>query len=374
MTTHCVIRFHNNPQGIYYAGQTLAGSAELRLAKPKKLREFVVTIAGLAEVSWTEKESDDKTTTYRGSEQLLEVVRVLIRPKGSDTIEIPAGTHVYKFECALPATLPTSFEEYHGHIRYTVTATIVRPWKFNQSSKAAFTVLKPLDLNVAPEAVRQPARVEFIKRFCCWPCSSGPLQIAVGTPIAGYVPGQVINVTILLDNKSSVAVNSLLTKLVRIVTYISSCGRTNGDTKSIASVESMVTDDRTSRYQQHLVVPSVAPNIDCSVLKVTYELVVTIKVGCCRINPRLTIPLTIGTVPIVAAPVAMPDVQETPSYGTFGPIFGPLAPVEYEEAVDPPTYAEAMNTSSVNVNDQANAIGFQSYVPRYPVYKFEGKH
>ncbi|KAL1374122.1 hypothetical protein pipiens_004991 [Culex pipiens pipiens] len=368
--THCEIKFHNNSLGIYYAGQTLAGSAELRLEKSKKLKEFILTISGIAEISWTEKDGDGKESSYSGTEQLLEAVHVLIKPKGSesDTIEIPAGIHVYNFECALPSTLPTSFEGYHGHIRYTVSATIVRPWKFNQTSKAAFTVLQALDLNLGPELLRQPSKAEFSKRFCCWPCSSGPLHVTVRTPIAGYVPGQIIHVMVLLDNASSVTVNCLVTSLVRIVTYISSCGRTNVDTKSIASVENVVTDDRTDRFSQHMVVPSIAPNISCSVLNVSYELLVTIKVGCCRISPRLRIPLTIGTVPIVAAPTTVPTAEETANYGTFGAIFGPSAPVA--DSVDPPTYAEAISTTSVNVNDHANAIGVQSYVPRYPVYKF----
>lgn len=38
----------------------------------------------------------------------------------------------------------------------------------------------------------------------------------------------------------------------------------------------------------------------------------------------------------------------------------------------PPTFEEAMNATSINVNDDANAIGSQAYVPRYPVYKFGG--
>lgn len=45
--THCEIKFHNNSLGIYYAGQTLAGSAELRLEKLKKLKGLYNVIIDL---------------------------------------------------------------------------------------------------------------------------------------------------------------------------------------------------------------------------------------------------------------------------------------------------------------------------------------
>lgn len=49
------------------------------------------------------------------------------------------------------------FEGGYGYIRYTIKVTFERPWKFNQSSKMAFTVLSPLHLNRDPML-----RVRFI--------------------------------------------------------------------------------------------------------------------------------------------------------------------------------------------------------------------
>lgn len=62
-------------------------------------------------------------------------------------IEIQAGEHKFPFTCSLPPNLPSSFESDFGHVRYTVKATLDRPWKFDQDVKSPFTVISPFDLN-----------------------------------------------------------------------------------------------------------------------------------------------------------------------------------------------------------------------------------
>jgi sporulation-control protein spo0M len=68
-----------------------------------------------------------------------------------DTEVLPSGEHSFQFSMILPYNLPSSFEGQYGHVRYTVKATLDRPWKFDHEVKAAFTVLSHLDLNLDPQ-------------------------------------------------------------------------------------------------------------------------------------------------------------------------------------------------------------------------------
>lgn len=47
---NCVIKFDNNPQGIYYSGQTLSGLVELENEKTRNIRGLSLRIEGFAKV------------------------------------------------------------------------------------------------------------------------------------------------------------------------------------------------------------------------------------------------------------------------------------------------------------------------------------
>ena len=82
---------------------------------------------------------------------LLLYVHVHVLP-GSGGTDHPAGEHSYPFCLLLGASLPSSFEGRRGYVRYFCKASINRPWKFDEHTKRAFTVIHPLDLNMVPTA------------------------------------------------------------------------------------------------------------------------------------------------------------------------------------------------------------------------------
>lgn len=352
MAPHCEIRFDANPQGVYHGGQTLSGSVELRLDKPKLVNGFRLVISGCAEVRWSERKNKDRRVTYSGKEELLRAHTYLI-PENNGNTEIPAGVHIYNFASPIPTQVPTSFEGKHGKIRYTVRAILDRPWKFDQTSTVAFTVLKPLNLNDHLLTLKERRKEKLTKTFCCWPCTSSPLNIIVRVPMTGYVPGQKIPITVELNNTSSVSVLGINSKLKRKVSYISQLPRakTRVVDETLARVWTTVNDDESTQYTQELEIPSVVPTGQCSVLVIDYMLHVKIHVSGCHINPKINIPITIGTIPFMPSPSGAGWINALPS---------PTAPESPGiDEILPPSYEEAMNGMAVNVNDdEPNATGY----------------
>lgn len=95
-----------------------------------------------------ERDEDEELT---GHEEYFENHYYLVGSKNGSEINLEAGEQMYPFTCVLPQNLPSSFEGEFGHVRYTIKVVLDRPWKFDQETKMAFTVISPLDLNRDPD-------------------------------------------------------------------------------------------------------------------------------------------------------------------------------------------------------------------------------
>lgn len=109
-----------------------------------------------------ERDEDEELT---GHEEYFENHYYLLGSKNGSEITLPPGEHLYPFTCVLPQNLPSSFEGEFGHIRYTIKVVLDRPWKFDQETKMAFTVITPLDLNRDPD---MKVCLLFFKSFGVW--------------------------------------------------------------------------------------------------------------------------------------------------------------------------------------------------------------
>ncbi|XP_053679456.1 arrestin domain-containing protein 2-like [Anopheles nili] len=400
MGVQCDIRFTNSTHGTFLSGQRLTGNVQLKLTEPKKFNEISLRIVGYTNVQWSQKRGQGRrrrTVYFSAKRDHLSSVKVLVpSQQGGTTTELPAGEHVYEFACDLPANLPTSFEGSYGQCRYTAQVVMDRPWKFNLTYKVGFTVIKPLDLNTVSPAIRMPARMEDARVFCCGLWRTKPLFVRVTVPCTGYVPGQAIPLTIDLNNQSSRMIEGVNMKLLQEVTYNVEFPekKTRQEVHTVVKhIGEGVAGETQRKYEQRLVVPTVAPTCaGLNLINVSYRLHMTVRVEGCGMDPVLEIPLTIGTIPLLSyQPPSNPAGAVASTSGNVGFSFGTVQDqlptsstgtertggIEREgtlppEYLPPPTYEEAMNAAAVVITDDSdtNAIGTKPYVPLYPSYNF----
>ncbi|XP_075210392.1 arrestin domain-containing protein 3-like [Lycorma delicatula] len=333
----------DSPTNAYYAGTNVTGKVNLTLDSVKKARSLSIKFEGKAEVQWTVQEdvrqndgqNRSENTTYTGSEEYYSFKYNLVGG-GNSEIELPAGTHTYNFTASLPPTLPSSFEGEHGKVRYTATATLDRPWKFDQHTTAVFNVVSPIDLNYNLKA-KEPVKQELEKSFCCCWCKSGPLQLVIAMPYAGFVPGQSIPLTIEVDNASNVEVSNVIVELNKILKWKAR------EPKTLEKMESVelskltlegVEANGSKSWTQMLPIPNMPPlNLDqCTIINCNFILKVTAAVGGCHSNLSGEVPVFIGTVPIYQPSVGQQQPSPIPVPPTAPEAPPPTAPIGF--AVD----------------------------------------
>ncbi|XP_072938001.1 arrestin domain-containing protein 17 [Epargyreus clarus] len=333
----------DNQLNTYYAGQTVNGRIEYVFDSPKKVRGIHVKFKGEAHTEWSEskeeQDSEGKTqstdTLHTGNEEYFQISYYLLGSSSGNEIEIPAGKQVYNFTCALPPVLPSSFEGKYGYVRYTVKVTLDRPWKFDQETKMAFTVINALDLNLNP-SYREPIHIQMEKTFCCFCCASPPLSVDVRAPVSGYCPGQVIPFTIDIENKSNVDVELIKIFLRKVVNYraTSPSTVTKKEKEIVLTVQQgPAAGGTTKHWNLSMEVPPIPPSnlVNCNIIDLDYDIKVQCVVSGMHMGMKDRKYVNIGTVPLMGlpgqvAPSAPPSKPTTPSQPAVLPV-GPGQPV-----------------------------------------------
>lgn len=220
----------------------------------------------------------------------------------------------------LPHQLPTSFESKYGYIRYQIKVELERPWKFDLKFCFAFTVIKILNLNYESPGLRNKLKNETTKTFFLG-FSSKALFVSAEIPISGFVAGQTIPVSINIRNDSNVDVEETKVSLIKIIHYNSQTPKrkTKERIESAAEVRNVgVKAKSKGNIEVHLSLPAVPPtNIaSCQVIQVSYVISVVAMVGGLHRSAKMSLPITIGTVPLnshqylTLAPVSLSNWQQ----------------------------------------------------------------
>ncbi|XP_030374607.1 arrestin domain-containing protein 17 [Scaptodrosophila lebanonensis] len=387
MVVTCEISFDNNKQRVFYAGQLVSGCVTLKSDKVKEVQAIQLKIVGYSVTKWSERHRAT-TKLYAGREDYLSSVTYLLgSEQNTDRLTISAGVHTYNFACQLPYQCPSSFEGRYGCIRYIAKVELLRPWKFHQAYTHGFTVLKMMDLNFETPQLKLAAHSEGYRTFCCGPCKTEPLKMELHLPQAGYVPGQRIPVTVVVINNTGVAVSELRLSLVMLIRYFSVTpehsrverivvSKAKGDSVLRQSTRSMTID---------LLVPATPPTCLslCNLIQVAYQLEVEALIKSLREQQVMTMPVTIGTIPLAVAGVVVQQPPrrsahyEAPSNRNSNdelPIVTAIANVPNQLTpssadIPPPAYEESKYTVRGNINEEElHAFGANEFAPLYPIY------
>ncbi|KYN43112.1 Arrestin domain-containing protein 3 [Trachymyrmex septentrionalis] len=387
----------DNQWSTYYPGQTVTGNIIIVLDSTKKIRGISVKVKGEANTCWStvKQEMDergqyqDETQTVTAHEEYFETKYYLVGSASGGEIEIQSGEHKFPFTCTLPINLPSSFESDFGHVRYTVKATLDRPWKFDQDVKSPFTVITPLDLNREPRAA-ESVQQEMTKTFCCLCCGTPPLTVNFSLPVRGYVPGQSMPIKINVENLSNVVVNTIKLVLCKIVTFRATTPHMDTKKEEIVVTEiskGPVEAGGTTDYEQHLDIPPLPPSnlANCGIIDLEYNLKVEACVeGWYHRNLSVNTLIIVGTVPLAVyhVPSAPPaemdgDSAKSPEVGFVMPSTNtalPLLPESHLYPNLPPPSFEESSHGARNLRDRGESeyvYGLANhFAPKYPVYNF----
>ncbi|XP_068156726.1 arrestin domain-containing protein 17 [Drosophila tropicalis] len=375
MSSKVTFAFDNNPQGVYYAGQVISGTAELITDRPKTIRSIYITINGFGETRWqenVEKSSEDGSkqvkslATHTSTEIYYTNDQYVYGQSGGTQLELPKGKFVFPFHTTIPPNAPTSFNGRHGQIKHEVTLTIDRSVRYNNIFKQCFTVILPTDLNAKREHVQPLKRIE--EKSFWWGSIFGankPMVMDVSTSFSAYAPGQKIHFHIALDNQSDVQCQDVKVRLFKNVTYRAKSGSTASGEKpeiKVNETESRIADKHCGEvlkhnkatFNEYLVVPPTTPTTlepnGNQPIKVSYTLRFIAKTFRLHGGGDLVVdfPLVIGTVPLLASAGDLGPGQTNSNNSGF---------------VGAPVFQEDVSSEQFESN---------TYKPRYPVYNFNG--
>ncbi|VVC95248.1 unnamed protein product [Leptidea sinapis] len=341
----------DNQWNTYYAGQTVNGRIEYVFDSPKKVRGIHVKFKGEAHTEWSESKQEEDSqgksqssdTLHTGNEEYFQISYYLLGNNSGGEIEIPAGKQVYNFTCALPPVLPSSFEGEYGYVRYTIKV--------------------------------EPIHFQMEKTFCCFCCASLPLSVDVRAPVSGYCPGQVIPLTVDIENKSNVQLHLVKVFLRKVVTY-----RTTSPSTAIKKCKDIIVTIQegpvpagiTKQYLMNIEVPPMPPSnlVNCSIIDLDYDLKVVCAVSGMHLNLKDRKYVTIGTVPLVGMAGQTPSAPPLTS-GDNSPAVLPVGPGQPAQPMAPTGSGEVPPGGWVVPGSVPAQPPFQSLYPSLsePVYK-----
>jgi len=349
----------DNPTDVFMPGQSITGRVLLTTSSSVKIRSIKLKFRGQAKVTWTEQESrrsdngetENYSVKYDAEEEYFENKMTLVGGGGESKLEV--GEQVYPFNISLPHQLPSTFNGEYGHVRYIAKVTVDIPWGKDKETEKIFQVISPLNLNDEP-SLAEPKKEEKEKFYCCCCCESGPTTLVVCIPYSGFVPGQIIPLTIELDNNSNVAIEAVKIKLKRDLTFKARqpSEKTNFSSSELAVLRLQGIEAHASKtWTEQMVVPNslMFSNLKyCGIITDQYVLNVEAVAGGMYENVDINVKIAMGNIPLTIA-------QDAPQFNI------PIQLPNYNNSAN----SQFISNPTYPVDLPAPVPGFAQQIPPY---------
>ncbi|CAL1543559.1 unnamed protein product [Lymnaea stagnalis] len=357
----------NNGSGVFYSGNIVQGYVTVELTEPMKMRGIRLKFEGKAYVHWSESNSNasgkNRGTTSRhfsATEKYFDQDVLLfgkLSGQGSDTKELPAGRHTYPFQFQLPQDLPSSFEADIGHVRYTVSGTIDKPWKFDHKTQRVFTIISIFDLNQQPNTM---SRLQETKEKHKWwgGRKSEVTEATFHIDRSGYVPGEAVKLYAEITFKPSHTWVKSYVVLKMVTTFHATTKSRTIVTEVARGAHPRITNNGEDNWTgEELIIPPLPPSflVGCKIIDIHYILQLNVEPSGPDLHLEVPLEIIIGTIPLRSVvdkhpPMPPPNYNcanmyalETTPTAPPAEMLYPLPPPSDLPNLPPPSYNECIN-------------------------------
>ncbi|XP_034025998.1 arrestin domain-containing protein 3-like [Thalassophryne amazonica] len=298
-----------NVRNIYTSGDVLSGHVSFDLSKETKITSISLTLSGKASVHWSKGGGGGRRRSrrrnYSAKLKFFEFsFSILQENRQSSETKLLPGTHLYPFSCQLPqGDFPSSFHGVHGHIVYSLTVSISRPWHLSKDFVTEINYVNHINAN-QPQ-LWSPLSGSNHMTLCCLWCASGPILLTAQMEKKVFNPGETVKITCKFSNASSRTATPKVTLQQKQIFYTHSRASKRLVVKQLASVVGQPVRPHVSDVHTEitLTVPSTAAFTisNCSILEVDYVIEVNL---CVKASPDLTVlfPIILCDTPEYARP------------------------------------------------------------------------
>ncbi|XP_061753959.1 arrestin domain-containing protein 1a [Nerophis ophidion] len=276
------ITFDRNKE-VYTPGESITGTVTVKVGQKIHCKAVKVNCNGFCGI--TNKVND---TAWTVQEQYFNNT-ISVADKGT----LKQGNHLFAFKFHIPCSAPTSFQGSYGRIDYRVKAFIDTPrFTKDYSKEKPFYLLDPLNLNKIPD-IWGTCTSSVIQEFQYMLLKTGTLILKAQTDMKGYTPGQIIQLSATIYNKSEKSTSHINASLVQRVTFETK--RPIHDMRVLAEVEGgKVKAGKETEWKEQIIVPPLPQSslVGCDLIKIDYYVKVSLKSP----NVMLTLPIHIGNI------------------------------------------------------------------------------